>query len=187
MCSLEFAVVLRNYASAFAASCDPEFVDQPSEATLCYLQMLLRGVGGMAAAPGDMLGAPTSASWRVLTAFHDESRARFAHGRDLAALTQPLLSSDWSAAIGRQTSRVMLADHSTSSSGSARRTHAAAFPTSKDARGKAPATSSYSSTTVCRDFARGSCTRVPCRFLHTAAAGGTPMPTPPHPFPMRAA
>ena len=189
MCNIEFATVLREYASAFAASCDPEFVDQPSEHTVLYFLMLFRALAGMATAPGDMLGAPTPASLRVITAFHDESRARLACGRDLTALTQPLLSSDLSAAVGRETSRVMLADHSTSSSASARRTHSAAFPTSKDARGKAPAThsASYSSATVCRDFARGSCTRVPCRFLHAAAAGGTPMPAPPHPFPRRAA
>ena len=187
LCSPELASLLRDYASAFAASCDPEFVDQPSEATNTYLMMLARALAAMGTAPGDMLGVPSPPSLRVVVAFHDESRKRLALGRDLTALTQPLLASDLSAAVGRETSRVMLENHNVASSSSARRSHSSAFPTSTDARGKAPANAAFSSTTACRDFVRGSCTRTPCRFSHDArpAAGGAALPAPPAPFPRR--
>ena len=158
----ELAALLRDHASLYSASCDPEFVDQSAETSNAYIFMLFRALSGMATSGGNNLGIPAPASLKVIVDFHAECCKRRALGRDLQALTQPLLASDLSATVGRETSRVMLENHSTS----ARRTHVAAFPSSHDARGKAPAHAASTASNICRDFIRGACSRTPCRYSH---------------------
>jgi len=149
---------LRAHATSFAATADPEFASNTSPEILEYANMLWRGLLTM--------GGTHSPAITTLMTFHADACRRYAAGRDLPKVTQHYLSSDFGAVISKETSRVLMEKHSSSASG--KRPYAGA----QGGRGRPPpAGQPPNGTDVCRDFARGTCTRGTfCRFAHTPGA-----------------
>jgi hypothetical protein len=176
-CTPAGTTFLKNEIAGIVSLMHPAFANQTSDDTVGFVHMLIRYMGQLPPAKGNLPCKPLSPeTQQMAVTFFRDCLARHQEGTDLAFLAERTLCSDMGTAITREWYRIGVAAQSATP-------NATPYAAKKRPFAK---TETLLSTglEVCRNFATNGTCRfgASCKFSHSSHSGVLALPAPP-PFP----